>query len=91
MLKIAVPFPPGGSMDTIARLLGEQINKAYDPTVVIENCPGGGAAIASTTKVIFGTAHTHWRRRHLPLDQVRRAGANRCIVGACVGPQQVAD
>ena len=51
MLKIAVPFPPGGSMDTIARLLGEQINKAYDPTVVIENCPGGGAAIASTTKV----------------------------------------
>jgi tripartite-type tricarboxylate transporter receptor subunit TctC len=43
---IVVPFPPGGSADILARLLGEQINKANGPTVVIENRPGGGASIA---------------------------------------------
>src|SRR5215813_8005113 len=45
-IRIVVPFPPGGSADILARLLGEQINKANGPTIVIENRPGGGAAIA---------------------------------------------
>ena len=45
-IKIVVPFPPGGSADILARLLGEQISKAQGPTVVIENRPGGGASIA---------------------------------------------
>src|SRR2546421_10907011 len=45
-IRIVVPFPPGGSADILARLLGEQINKANGPTVVIENRPGGGASIA---------------------------------------------
>lgn len=45
-IRIIVPFPPGGSADILARLLGEQINKAYGPTVVVENRPGGGASIA---------------------------------------------
>src|SRR5712671_5492593 len=45
-IRIVVPFPPGGSADILARLLGEQINKANGPTVIIENRPGGGASIA---------------------------------------------
>ena len=45
-IRIVVPFPPGGSADILARLLGEQISKANGPTVVIENRPGGGASIA---------------------------------------------
>src|SRR5262245_58775347 len=45
-IRIVVPFPPGGSADILARLLGEQIGKANGPTVVIENRPGGGASIA---------------------------------------------
>ena len=45
-IRIVVPFPPGGSADILARLLGEQINKTNGPTVVIENRPGGGATIA---------------------------------------------
>ena len=45
-MRIVVPFPAGGSADILARLLGEQINKANGPTVVIENRPGGGASIA---------------------------------------------
>jgi tripartite-type tricarboxylate transporter receptor subunit TctC len=45
-IRMIVPFPPGGSADILTRLLGEQINKANGPTVVIENRPGGGASIA---------------------------------------------
>ena len=45
-IKIVVPFPPGGSADTFARLLGEQMSKANGPTVLIENRPGAGAVIA---------------------------------------------
>jgi tripartite-type tricarboxylate transporter receptor subunit TctC len=45
-IKIVVPFPPGGSADILARLLGEQISKAQGPTVLIENRPGAGASIA---------------------------------------------
>src|SRR5262249_28473771 len=45
-IRIVVPFPPGGSTDILARLLGEQIGKVNGPTVVIENRPGGGASIA---------------------------------------------
>src|SRR5262245_12846099 len=45
-IRIVVPFPPGGSADILARLLGEQINKSFGPTVVVENRPGGGATIA---------------------------------------------
>src|SRR5262245_12270728 len=45
-IRIVVPFPPGGSADILARLLGEQISKSQGPTVIIENRPGGGASIA---------------------------------------------
>jgi tripartite-type tricarboxylate transporter receptor subunit TctC len=44
-IKIIVPFPPGGSSDTLARLLGEQVGKAHGVTVLIENRPGAGATI----------------------------------------------
>jgi tripartite-type tricarboxylate transporter receptor subunit TctC len=45
-IRLIVPFPPGGSTDILARILGEQVSKAYGPNVVIENRPGGGATIA---------------------------------------------
>jgi len=45
-IRIIVPFPAGGSATALARLLGDQISKAQGPTVVIENRPGAGAAIA---------------------------------------------
>jgi tripartite-type tricarboxylate transporter receptor subunit TctC len=45
-IRIVVPFPAGGSADTLARLLGEHIAKTQGPSVVIENRPGGGASIA---------------------------------------------
>ena len=45
-IRIVVPFPAGGSASIIARLLGDHISRAFGPSVVIENRPGGGASIA---------------------------------------------
>lgn len=45
LLKIVVGFPPGGSADTLARLIGEQMRATHDP-VVVENRPGAGGRIA---------------------------------------------
>lgn len=45
-VKIVAPFPPGGSVDVLSRLLGEQISKAHGLTVLVENRPGAGASIA---------------------------------------------
>ncbi len=44
-LKIVVGFPPGGSADTLARLLAEGLRDHYAP-VVVENRPGAGGRIA---------------------------------------------
>lgn len=44
-IRIIVPFPAGGVADILARLLGEQINRAQGPTVLIDNRPGAGASI----------------------------------------------
>jgi len=44
-LKIVVGFPPGGSADTLARLIAEGLRDRYDP-VVVENRPGAGGRIA---------------------------------------------
>ncbi len=46
-IKLVVPYPPAGTADIVARLLADQIGKSGGPTIVIENRPGGGTAIAS--------------------------------------------
>jgi len=46
-IKIVNPYPPGGTADIIARLLGEQIGRTQGVTMMIENRPGGGTAIGT--------------------------------------------
>src|SRR5471030_1135997 len=46
-VKLVVPYPPAGTADIVARLLAEQIGRTGGPSIVIENRPGGGTAIAS--------------------------------------------
>lgn len=45
-LKIVVPFAAGGTTDITARILAESITKETNQVVVVENRPGGFAAVA---------------------------------------------
>ena len=46
-IKIVVPVSPGGVLDAVARLLGEQIRHAQGHVVLVENRPGAGGLIAA--------------------------------------------
>jgi tripartite-type tricarboxylate transporter receptor subunit TctC len=52
-IRMIVPFPPGGPIDTMARLVGEQLSASLGK-VVVENRPGGGSTIG--TKYVAGAA-----------------------------------
>ena len=44
--RIILGFPPGGSLDTIARLLAERLKGTYAPSVIVENRAGAAGRIA---------------------------------------------
>ena len=46
-IRIIVPFPPGGTADTIARLVSQQATQASGQKIVIENRPGAGTIIGT--------------------------------------------
>jgi tripartite-type tricarboxylate transporter receptor subunit TctC len=46
-IRMIVPFPPGGPIDTMARLAGKFIASGLGQQVVIENRPGAGSTIGS--------------------------------------------
>jgi tripartite-type tricarboxylate transporter receptor subunit TctC len=51
-LKLIVPFAPGGPMDTMARLVGQQLNTALGQPVIVENRAGAGGALGSKAVAI---------------------------------------
>ena len=46
-IKLIVPFPPGGPIDTMARLAGKFITDGVGQQVVVENRPGAGSTLGS--------------------------------------------
>jgi tripartite-type tricarboxylate transporter receptor subunit TctC len=46
-VKIVVPFPPGGSADPIARVLGSKMSAALGQPFIIENKPGASGSIGT--------------------------------------------
>jgi tripartite-type tricarboxylate transporter receptor subunit TctC len=46
-VRFIVPFPPGGSVDPLARLTGVRLNAALGQQFVVDNRPGGSGSIGT--------------------------------------------
>ena len=46
-VRLIVPFPPGGSTDLVARVVGQKMADAWEKQVVIDNRPGANGMIGS--------------------------------------------
>jgi tripartite-type tricarboxylate transporter receptor subunit TctC len=46
-IKLIVPFGAGGSLDVLARLLGDELTRSLGQTIVIDNRPGAAGNLAA--------------------------------------------
>ncbi|CAN0004805.1 unnamed protein product [Phaeothamnion confervicola] len=67
-VSIIVPFPPGGVVDVVGRLLADGMSSAMGARVIVENRPGAGGTIGATAvakaapdgrTLLLGGAATH--------------------------------
>ena len=67
-VKLVIPFPPGGSLDNVGRLLAQKISDSWGQPIVVENRPGAGGnvgadAVAKSAPdgytVVMGALSTH--------------------------------
>lgn len=47
MVRIVVPFPPGGATDTLTRLIAEKLSERWKQPVIVENKPGGNTMLGT--------------------------------------------
>lgn len=83
-IRIIVPFPPAGTTDILARLVGQKLQETLGQTVLIENKPGAGGNIGSDMvakapadgyTLLMGTIGTHAINpglyKKMPYDSVK--------------------
>lgn len=46
-VRVIIPFPPGGTLDTVGRLLAQKLSDQTGQTFVVENRPGGNGTIGA--------------------------------------------
>ena len=47
LIRLVVPFPPGGAVDILGRALSEKLSAAFKHPVIVENRPGAGTLVAA--------------------------------------------
>jgi tripartite-type tricarboxylate transporter receptor subunit TctC len=83
-LRFVVPYPPGGPLDVMARVLAEKIKTSLGQPVVVENKPGAGGNIGADLiakaqpdgySLVMGAVATHainpWLFASIPYDSVK--------------------
>lgn len=47
LVRIVISYPPGGSSETVARILGQALSEEWKQPVIIENKPGAGTTLGA--------------------------------------------
>ena len=47
VIRIVVPFPPGGPTDIYARVIGQKLQESWGQSVIVDNRPGGTGLLGS--------------------------------------------
>jgi tripartite-type tricarboxylate transporter receptor subunit TctC len=83
-LRFIVPYPPGGPLDTMARMLAEKVHGSLGQPVIVENRAGAGGNIGADLAakaapdgytLVMGAVATHainpWLFKNLPYDPIK--------------------
>ena len=83
-LRFVVPYPPGGPLDVMARVLAEKVKASLGQPVVVENKPGAGGNIGADLiakaqpdgyALVMGAVATHainpWLFASIPYDSIK--------------------
>lgn len=57
-VRIVVPFPPGGAIDTMTRILAPHLEAGLGQSVVVENRPGAGGVVGTESTSRSTDGHT---------------------------------
>ena len=82
-IRLIVPYPPGGPLDTVARALADKVQPVLG-NVIVDNRPGAGGNLGADiaakaapdgTTLVIGAVATHainpWLFKNIPYDPIR--------------------